>query len=60
MASEQTFPELINPVQMNFDTKGRLWIAVWPTYPETTPTTKNFDKILIPKSHPSRKSYGLT
>ncbi|MEI7929204.1 MAG: GDSL-type esterase/lipase family protein, partial [Verrucomicrobiales bacterium] len=43
VASEETFPELVNPVQMNFDTKGRLWIAVWPTYPEPTPTTKNFD-----------------
>jgi len=47
VASEETFPELVNPVQMNFDTKGRLWIAAWPTYPETTPTTKNFDKLLV-------------
>jgi azurin/glucose/arabinose dehydrogenase len=47
VASEETFPELVNPVQMNFDTKGRLWIAAWPTYPETSPTTKNFDKLLV-------------
>ena len=47
VASEKTFPDLINPVQMAFDTKGRLWLAVWPNYPETTPTTKVFDKILI-------------
>lgn len=47
VASEKSFPDLINPVQMNFDTKGRLWIAVWPNYPETSPTTKVFDKILI-------------
>lgn len=47
VATEETFPELVNPVQMNFDTKGRLWIAAWPTYPETTPTTKNFDKLLV-------------
>ena len=47
VASEKTFPDLINPVQMNFDTKGRLWLAVWPNYPETSPTTKVFDKILI-------------
>jgi len=46
MASEKTFPELINPVQVNFDTKGRLWVAVWPTYPETSPTTTNFDKLI--------------
>ncbi len=47
IASEKEFPELINPVQMNFDTKGRLWISAWPTYPETTPTTTNFDKLLV-------------
>jgi azurin/glucose/arabinose dehydrogenase len=47
VAWEKTIPELINPVQMNFDTKGRLWIAAWPTYPETSPTTTNFDKLLV-------------
>jgi azurin/glucose/arabinose dehydrogenase len=47
VACEKTFPELINPVQMNFDTKGRLWIAAWPNYPATTPTTKVFDKLLV-------------
>ena len=30
-ASEKEFPELAKPVQMSFDTKGRLWVAVWPT-----------------------------
>ena len=47
IASEKEFPELVNPVQMNFDTKGRLWVSAWPTYPETTPTTTNFDKLLV-------------
>lgn len=47
IASEVEFPDLINPVQMNFDTRGRLWIAAWPNYPETTPTTKVFDKLLV-------------
>ncbi len=47
VADETTFPELINPVQMNFDTKGRLWVAAWPTYPETMPTTTNFDKLIV-------------
>jgi glucose/arabinose dehydrogenase len=47
VASEKEFPDLINPVQMNFDTRGRLWVAVWPNYPETTPTTKVFDKLLV-------------
>jgi azurin/glucose/arabinose dehydrogenase len=47
VASEETIPEFVNPVQMNFDTQGRLWIAVWPNYPETSPTTKVFDKLLV-------------
>ncbi len=47
IASEKEFPDLINPVQMNFDTRGRLWVAAWPNYPETTPTTKVFDKLLV-------------
>ena len=46
-ASEKQFPELAKAVQMNWDTKGRLWIAVWPNYPERTPTSKNGDKIII-------------
>ncbi|WP_395748616.1 c-type cytochrome [Prosthecobacter sp.] len=47
IASEVEFPDLVNPVQMNFDTRGRLWVAAWPNYPETTPTTKVFDKLLV-------------
>jgi azurin/glucose/arabinose dehydrogenase len=47
IASEVEFPELINPVQMNFDTRGRLWVSAWPTYPETTPTTTNYDKLIV-------------
>ena len=45
--TKKEFPELINPVQMNFDTRGRLWVSAWPTYPETTPTTTNFDKLIV-------------
>jgi glucose/arabinose dehydrogenase/azurin len=46
-ASEKQFPELAKAVQMNFDAKGRLWVAAWPSYPELTPTAKIKDKILI-------------
>src|SRR5690606_9766696 len=38
-ASEKDFPELANAVQMAWDTKGRLWVSVWPNYPERTPTS---------------------
>ena len=47
VASEETFPEFVNPVQMAFDPKGRLWVAAWPNYPENAPTTKVFDKLLV-------------
>ncbi len=46
-ASEQDFPELVNPVQMSFDTRGRLWVAVWPGYPHWQPGTEMNDKLLI-------------
>ncbi|MCX7420066.1 MAG: dehydrogenase, partial [Planctomycetia bacterium] len=46
-ADESMFPELVNPVQMAFDTKGRLWVATWPTYPHWTPTDPMNDKLLI-------------
>ncbi|GIX05122.1 MAG: hypothetical protein KatS3mg114_0991 [Planctomycetaceae bacterium] len=47
VASEQQFPELVNPVQMAFDTRGRLWVAAWPTYPHWRPTEPMNDKLLI-------------
>jgi glucose/arabinose dehydrogenase len=46
-ASEEMFPELASPVQMAFDTKGRLWVAAWPSYPERRPTDKFSDKLLV-------------
>ena len=46
-ASEEQFPELVKPVQMAWDTKGRLWVSVWPNYPERTPDLKDGDSILI-------------
>jgi putative heme-binding domain-containing protein len=46
-ASEEQFPELVNPVQMAFDTRGRLWVAAWQTYPHWKPTEPADDKLLI-------------
>ena len=47
-ASEQEFPELANPVQMSFDNRGRLWVAVMPSYPHWRPgDPKPNDKLLI-------------
>jgi putative membrane-bound dehydrogenase-like protein len=36
-ASEREFPELAKPVQLNFDNRGRLWVACMPTYPQWKP-----------------------
>src|SRR6266542_3291378 len=46
-ASEEQFPELVNPVQMAWDTKGRLWVSAWRNYPERTPDSKQGDSLLI-------------
>jgi lysophospholipase L1-like esterase len=46
-ASEKEFPELVNPVQMAFDTRGRLWVAAWKNYPHWQPKTPMDDKLLI-------------
>jgi glucose/arabinose dehydrogenase/lysophospholipase L1-like esterase len=46
-ASEKEFPELVNPVQMAFDTRGRLWVAAWKSYPHWQPKTPIDDKLLI-------------
>jgi putative heme-binding domain-containing protein len=47
VADEGRFPELINPVQMAFDSRGRLWVAAWPTYPHWRPDEPMNDKLLI-------------
>jgi putative heme-binding domain-containing protein len=46
-ASEEMFPELVNPVQLDVDTRGRLWVAAWPTYPKWQPDQEMNDRLLI-------------
>ncbi len=47
-ASEEDFPDLANPVQLSFDNRGRLWVAVMPTYPHWRPgDPRPNDKLLI-------------
>jgi putative heme-binding domain-containing protein len=45
-ASEEMFPEMINPVQMAVDTDGRLFVSVWPSYPHWNPTEPRTDRIV--------------
>lgn len=47
-ADESMFPELAKPVQLNFDSKGRLWVACMPSYPQWKPgDPPASDKLLI-------------
>ena len=45
-ASEEMFPEIVNPVQMAVDPNGRLFVSVWPSYPHWNPTEPRRDKIV--------------
>ena len=46
-ASEVDFPDLANPVQMQVDAKGRLWVASWNTYPKWEPGKEMNDSLMI-------------
>ncbi len=50
-ASEEMFPDLANPVQMQVDAKGRLWAASWNTYPKWEPLKKMNDSLMIFEDH---------
>ena len=47
VASEKDFPELIAPVQMAWDTKGRMFVCTWPSYPHWKPKDPMHDKVVI-------------
>lgn len=46
-ASEEMFPDMANPVQMQVDSQGRLWAACWNTYPKWEPLKEMNDKLMI-------------
>jgi len=46
-ASEEIFPDMANPVQMQVDAKGRLWAACWNTYPKWEPLKEMNDSLMI-------------
>ena len=47
IASEEDIPDMINPVAINFDNDGRLWVATMLSYPQWKPKTKLNDKLII-------------
>ncbi|WP_343702119.1 PVC-type heme-binding CxxCH protein [Chitinophaga sp.] len=46
-ASEEKFPEIANPVTVKRDTKGRLWVAAWESYPKREPLKEMKDQLVI-------------
>ncbi len=45
-ASEDKFPEIANPVAMQVDTKGQMWVAAWADYPKWEPMKPMRDRIV--------------
>lgn len=46
-ASEEMFPEMANPIQLRFDTRGRLWVSTSQAYPHLYPGQEPNDRIFI-------------
>lgn len=47
VASEEMFPELANPVAIDFDNQGRMWVATMESYPHWKPKSVLNDKLLV-------------
>ncbi|MCA9217407.1 MAG: azurin, partial [Planctomycetales bacterium] len=46
-AGEEQFPEIGAPIQMRWDSRGRLWVSCSTTYPHVYPGNEPDDKIVI-------------
>lgn len=46
-AGEEEFPDMVNPIQMRWDAKGRLWVSCSTTYPHVYPGNEPNDKLVI-------------
>ena len=46
-ASEEEFPDIACPIQMRWDSKGRLWVSCSTTYPHVYPGQAPADKLVI-------------
>ena len=46
-ASEEEFPDIACPIQIRWDSRGRLWVACSTTYPHVYPGQEPKDKIVI-------------
>jgi len=46
-AGEEEFPDMAAPIQMRWDSQGRLWVACSKTYPHVYPGNEPDDKLVI-------------
>lgn len=46
-AGEEQFPEIANPIQMRFDSRGRMWVSCSGTYPHAYPGNEPRDRLVI-------------
>ena len=46
-ASEEEFPDIACPIQMRWDSRGRMWVSCSTTYPHVYPGQSPNDKIVI-------------
>jgi len=46
-AGEEEFPEIAAPIQMRWDSRGRLWVSCSTTYPHVYPGNEPNDQIVI-------------
>jgi putative heme-binding domain-containing protein len=46
-AGEEEFPEIANPIQCRWDTRGRLWVSTSQAYPHVYPGAEPADRLVI-------------
>jgi putative heme-binding domain-containing protein len=46
-ASEEQFPEIANPIQVRWDTRGRMWVCTSQAYPHVYPGQEPHDRLVI-------------
>jgi putative heme-binding domain-containing protein len=46
-AGEEEFPEIANPIQVRWDTRGRMWVCTSQAYPHVYPGQEPHDRLVI-------------
>ena len=51
-------PDVVKPIQMNWDAEGRLWVVSSTAYPHLRPGESANDKIIVLRSYPMRMNWA--